>query len=115
MSYHTDGMAVRMSGLAKSYGTVRAVRGVDLEIAAGTVGAMLQSGTLLTDVTVSELVDTFAALHRRTLPVPEVLARAGIAELARRRVGRTATCSPRTRSGAWWRCHRSGSSTSPVS
>jgi ABC-2 type transport system ATP-binding protein len=44
---------------------------------------MLQSGALLPDVTVGELVATFAALHRRPLPVGEVLARAGIADLAR--------------------------------
>lgn len=124
-----DGMAVRLAGLAKSYGKVRAVREVDLDIvtgevvallgpngagksttidmllglarpdaghawlygsepaeavAAGRVGAMLQYGKLLPDVTVGELVETFAALHRDPLPVTEALERAGIADLAGR-------------------------------
>ncbi len=122
-------MAVRLTGLEKSYGAVRAVQGVDLDIAPGEVvallgpngagksttidmvlglsrpdagtaaifgndpkravadgdvGAMLQSGTLLPDVTVGELVETFAALHKRPLPAAEALGRAGIAELAKR-------------------------------
>jgi ABC-2 type transport system ATP-binding protein len=129
----TDGLAVRLAGLAKRYGDVPAVRGVDLDIAAGevvallgpngagksttidmllgltrpdrgivqifgdapgravaagAVGAMLQSGTLLPDATVAELVSMFAALHRRPLTVPEALGNAGIADLARRRVDR---------------------------
>src|SRR4051794_7180667 len=101
----TDGAAVRMIGLRKSFGAVQAVRGVDLEIApgevvaflgpngagksttidmalgltrpdageisvfgarpvdavqAGRVGAMLQGGALLPDVTVGELITMFA-------------------------------------------------------
>ncbi|MBE1611028.1 ABC transporter ATP-binding protein [Actinopolymorpha pittospori] len=125
----TTGMAVRLTGLVKSYGTVQAVRGVDLDIAPGEVvallgpngagksttidmllglarpdqgnvtvfdvephravaqgyvGAMLQSGTLLPDATVGELVEMFAALHRDSLPVQEALEQAGIADLAQR-------------------------------
>ena len=38
-------------------------------VRAGRVGAMLQSGALLPDVTVRELVSTFAALHRHPMPV----------------------------------------------
>ena len=53
-------------------------------VAAGDVGAMLQSGSLLPDVTVGELVETFAALHRSPLPVGEALDRAGIADLTGR-------------------------------
>jgi ABC-2 type transport system ATP-binding protein len=51
-------------------------------VQAGHVGAMLQSGALLPDVTVKELVTTFAALHRHPLPVDEAIRRAGITEIA---------------------------------
>ncbi len=51
-------------------------------IQAGRVGAMLQSGALLPDVTVRELMATFAALHRRPLPVGEAMSRAGITDIA---------------------------------
>ena len=108
-----DGAAARMTGLHKSFGSVQAVRGVDLEIApgevvaflgpngagksttidmllgltrpdagsvtvfgarpvdavqAGRVGAMLQGGGLLPDVTVGELVGMYAGLQRHPLP-----------------------------------------------
>jgi ABC-2 type transport system ATP-binding protein len=121
---------LRIRGLTKSYGPVRAVDGVDLDIvsgetvallgpngagksttidillgltrpdagevtvfgrppaeatAAGLVGAMLQSGGLLTEVTVRELLELAASLYPRSMPVDEVLARAGLTELARRR------------------------------
>ncbi|HET6213150.1 MAG TPA: ABC transporter ATP-binding protein [Micromonosporaceae bacterium] len=53
----------------------------------GQVNALLQSGGLLPDLTVREIVALVAALHDRPRPVPEVLDRAGVAELAKRRVG----------------------------
>ena len=56
--------------------------------ATGRVGAMLQSGGLLPGVTVGELVDMVRRLYPRPLPLAEVLARAGLADLARRRVDR---------------------------
>jgi ABC-2 type transport system ATP-binding protein len=52
----------------------------------GLVGAMLQSGGLLTDVTVREQVELWARLHPRPLPVSEVMKRASIADIAERRV-----------------------------
>ncbi|WP_406202768.1 ABC transporter ATP-binding protein [Kitasatospora sp. NBC_01560] len=55
-------------------------------IAAGRVGAMLQSGGLMADVKVRELVRLACAVHPKGRPVPEVLADAGITELAERRV-----------------------------
>ena len=51
-------------------------------VQAGRVGAMLQSGALLPDVTVKELVSTFAALHRHPMPVAEALRRAEITDIA---------------------------------
>ena len=57
-------------------------------IAAGQVGALLQSGGLLPDLTVAESVRLVAGLHVDPLPVADVLDRAGIADLAGRRVGR---------------------------
>ncbi|WP_051264728.1 ABC transporter ATP-binding protein [Nakamurella lactea] len=122
-----DGAAIRLSGLHKSFGSVRAVRGIDLTVApgevvaflgpngagksttidlllgltkpdsgtarlfggvpdaavsAGRVGAMLQSGALLPDLTVRELIRIFAALHRNPMPVGEAMLRAGIDDIA---------------------------------
>jgi ABC-2 type transport system ATP-binding protein len=54
----------------------------------GRVGALLQSGGLLPDLTVGEIVHLAGSLHRTHRPIREVLDRAGIAELAGRRVGR---------------------------
>src|SRR4051812_20684716 len=53
-------------------------------IANGRVGAMLQSGGIIEDARVSELVTLVASLHAHALPVPEALQRAGITDLARR-------------------------------
>ncbi|MER7768557.1 ABC transporter ATP-binding protein [Kitasatospora sp. NPDC096140] len=55
-------------------------------IEAGRVGAMLQSGGLMSDVKVRELVRLACDVHPRGRSVPEVLADAGITELAERRV-----------------------------
>ncbi len=65
------------AGTVSVFGTdpVTAVR-------SGRVGAMLQSGALLPDVTVKELVHTFAALHHHPLPVGEALRRAEIEDIA---------------------------------
>jgi ABC-2 type transport system ATP-binding protein len=52
----------------------------------GRVGAMLQSGGLMSEVTVGELVTLVAGFHPRPLPVGQTLKRAGIAALAGRRV-----------------------------
>ncbi|MEU0332718.1 ABC transporter ATP-binding protein [Streptomyces sp. NPDC006193] len=57
-------------------------------IVAGRVGAMLQSGGLMDGVTVAELVGLACSLHPRPYPVPDVLARAGIAQIAGRKVDR---------------------------
>jgi ABC-2 type transport system ATP-binding protein len=51
----------------------------------GLVGAMLQSGGLLGQLTVAELVGLTASFYRRPMPVDEVLHRAGIADIAGRR------------------------------
>ncbi|MFJ4190093.1 ABC transporter ATP-binding protein [Kitasatospora sp. NPDC089509] len=55
-------------------------------IADGRVGAMLQSGGLMTDVKVREIVELACKVHPRGRSVPEVLADAGIEEFAERRV-----------------------------
>ncbi|MEO6085834.1 MAG: ABC transporter ATP-binding protein, partial [Umezawaea sp.] len=54
-------------------------------VVSGTIGAMLQNGSLLDDATVAEAVGLVAALHRAPLPVAEALARADIADLANRK------------------------------
>lgn len=53
-------------------------------IAASKVGVMLQSGGIIEDAKVGELLDLVAGLHRNPLPVDEALDRAGIADLAGR-------------------------------
>ncbi|GAA1722660.1 ABC transporter ATP-binding protein [Fodinicola feengrottensis] len=55
---------------------------------AGMVGAMLQNSQLPDDVTVAELVNLYAGLHRKPLPLDLVLDRAGIADLAKRRTAK---------------------------
>ncbi|WP_194238363.1 ABC transporter ATP-binding protein [Streptomyces spongiae] len=57
-------------------------------IVGGRVGAMLQSGGLMDEVTVGELVRLACALHPRPFPVRDVLARAGIAQIADRKVNK---------------------------
>jgi ABC-2 type transport system ATP-binding protein len=123
--------AIELQGLTKSFGSVRAVRGIDLtvrpgEIIAflgpngagktttidmmlglsrpdegtalvygmepstavrhGLISAVMQSGGLLKDLTVEETLRLTASLFSNTRPVAEVLGRAGIADIAGRRV-----------------------------
>ena len=59
-------------------------------IARGEVSAVMQNGGLLKDFTVGETVAYTASLYAHARPVSEVLERAGISEIADRRV---ATCS----------------------
>src|SRR5216684_152692 len=54
----------------------------------GQVGAMLQSGGLMPEVTVRELVTLVAGLHPRPVPVATTLRRAGIESVADQRVDR---------------------------
>ncbi|HEX4221133.1 MAG TPA: ABC transporter ATP-binding protein [Pseudonocardiaceae bacterium] len=53
-------------------------------IAGGTVGAMLQEGSLLEDATVGEIIGMIASLHRDPMPVDEAMRRAGVEDLAKR-------------------------------
>jgi ABC-2 type transport system ATP-binding protein len=57
-------------------------------VKAGQVGAMLQSGGLMPEVTVGELVTLVAGLHPRPVPVPTTLRRAGIESIVDQRVDR---------------------------
>jgi ABC-2 type transport system ATP-binding protein len=54
----------------------------------GRVGAMLQSGGLMPEVTVIELVTLVAGLHPRPVPIATTLRRAGIESIAGQRVDR---------------------------
>ncbi len=130
MTSTTLAAGVRLRGLTKSYGPVRAVAGIDLDVVAGEtvallgpngagksttvdlllglatpdagtvevfgrppaaatraglVGAMLQSGGLISEVTVRELVTLAASLYPAPLPVAEVLELADLTDLAGRR------------------------------
>jgi ABC-2 type transport system ATP-binding protein len=131
-----DGLAreIELRGLVKSFkgpsGPIRAVRGVDVRIAAGetvallgpngagksttidmllgllrpdagtvsvfgrppqhavaqgAIGAMLQTGALIRDLSVRELVSMMASLYPAPLPVQEVLELTGVSEIAEQR------------------------------
>ncbi|MCT9084720.1 ABC transporter ATP-binding protein [Streptomyces fulvoviolaceus] len=70
-------------------GTVRVFgTGPREAIVAGRVGAMLQSGGLMDEVTAEELVRLACALHPKPYKVSDVLARAGIAQIADRKVNK---------------------------
>jgi ABC-2 type transport system ATP-binding protein len=57
-------------------------------IARGQVGAMLQSGGLMEDVRVRELVKLACDLHPKAFPVQEVLEHAGVTDIADRMVNK---------------------------
>ncbi|MDI5970458.1 ABC transporter ATP-binding protein [Streptomyces sp. SL13] len=57
-------------------------------IAQGRVGAMLQSGGLMEDVRVRELVQLACDLHPKAYPVQEVLEHAGVTDIADRMVNK---------------------------
>ena len=54
-------------------------------VAAGAVGAMLQTGALIRDLSVRELITMVAALYRHPMDVEEVITLAGLEEAAPRR------------------------------
>ncbi|MEV6645930.1 ABC transporter ATP-binding protein [Amycolatopsis sp. NPDC051371] len=54
----------------------------------GLVGAMMQNGALLPDVTVGEIVGLVVSTHAKPLPADEVIARAGLQNLVKRRCGK---------------------------
>src|SRR5262245_21952177 len=121
---------IELRGVVKSFGAVRAVRGIDVDVAAGEtvallgpngagksttidmllgllepdggsvsvfgltpteavdrggVAAMLQTGSLIRDLSVRELVEMMASLYPKPLDVDEVLELAGIDEIAGQR------------------------------
>ncbi|MFD5816212.1 ABC transporter ATP-binding protein [Streptomyces sp. NPDC127038] len=71
------------SGTVRVFGT-----GPREAIVAGRVGAMLQSGGLMDEVTVGELVKLACDLHPRPHRPSEVLARASITQIADRKVNK---------------------------
>jgi ABC-2 type transport system ATP-binding protein len=126
-------LVIELQGLHKSFGSVEAVKGINLNIAAGEVvaflgpngagktttidvilglsqptagqvsvfgmqprqaitrglvSAVMQTGGLLKDLTVEETALYTASLFAHTRPVAEVLQRAGISDIADRRVGK---------------------------
>ena len=54
----------------------------------GLVGAMMQNGALLPDATVGEIVGLIVSTHENPLPAEEVIARAGLEKLVKRRCGK---------------------------
>jgi ABC-2 type transport system ATP-binding protein len=67
-------------------GAVRVLGGSPREaVDAGAIGVMLQTGSLIRDLSVRELVTTIASLYDTPLDVDEVLGLVGIEPIARRR------------------------------
>jgi ABC-2 type transport system ATP-binding protein len=126
----TDRTGISLEGLVKSYGSVKAVRGVSIQIEpgetvailgpngagktttidmmlglarpdagrvtlfgrspadavnAGLVGGMLQTGEVIKELTVRELVGMMGSLYPHPRPVDEVLQITGLGEIADRR------------------------------
>ncbi|MGA5445321.1 ABC transporter ATP-binding protein [Streptomyces umbrinus] len=70
-------------------GSVRVFGGSPRDaIVGGRVGAMLQSGGLMDEVTVGELVRLACDLHPKPFPVSDVLARASLTQMADRKVNK---------------------------
>lgn len=57
-------------------------------VRAGHISALLQTGGLLTDLTVKETVSVIAGFHGATDRIDQVMERTGLTRLARRRVGK---------------------------
>ncbi|THV23576.1 ABC transporter ATP-binding protein [Glycomyces paridis] len=77
------GLSAPDAGTARVFGRTPAEA-----VREGRIGAMLQNGTLLDDLTVAETVRLVASLHRHPLPVERALQRAGAQDLAARRANR---------------------------
>jgi ABC-2 type transport system ATP-binding protein len=75
-------------GLVKpDQGSVQVYDGTPVDaIAKGTIGVMLQSGGIIEDAKVGELMNLVAGLHKEPMPVSEALERAGIADLTDRKI-----------------------------
>ena len=68
-------------------GSVQVYGGTPVDaIAQGQVGVMLQSGGIIEDAKVGELVNLVAGLHKDPMPVAEALDRAGIGDLTERKI-----------------------------
>ncbi len=126
-------LAIQARGLAKSFGEIQAVRGIDLDIrpgeivaflgpngagksttidmilglaepsagqvqvyghapraaiAHGLISAVLQTGALLKDITVRETLELVGSLFPNPAPVGQVMERAGITQIAGRKVAK---------------------------
>ena len=69
------------------HGSVQVYGGSPAEaIATSKVGVMLQSGGIIEDAKVGELLNLVAGLHKNPMPVAEALDRAGIADLTGRKM-----------------------------
>jgi ABC-2 type transport system ATP-binding protein len=77
------GLSRPTSGTARLFGGDPRAAVVD-----GRVGAMLQGGALLPEMTVLQSITLIAAAHRNPLPVEEAMRRAGVTDIAKQRVSK---------------------------
>lgn len=68
-------------------GSVKVLAGPPTE-ASGRIGAVLQTKGLLEDLTVEETLRMIAGLHRHSLPIPEVMEKAGVTAFKKTKVGK---------------------------
>jgi ABC-2 type transport system ATP-binding protein len=74
------GLAKPDSGIVQVFGRTPAEA-----VRAGAIGAMLQTGSLLRDLTVRELINMMASLYPNPMGVDDVLSVTGIGDIAERR------------------------------
>ena len=79
-----------MLGLSKPTGGSIHVLGLDPSqaVRTGRISAVMQTGRLLRDMSVKETVSVIAAMHRVPDRVSTVMQRAGLVQIARRKVGK---------------------------
>lgn len=77
-------------GLSSADGGEARVLGLDPRRAAssGRISAVLQTGGLLSNLTVAETVEVIAGFHRAAARIPDVMQRAQLADIAKRKISK---------------------------
>jgi ABC-2 type transport system ATP-binding protein len=85
----TTSISILLGLAAADHGTVELFAGTPADaVAAGRVGAMLQSGGLMTGVTIAELLTMLASVYEHSVALERVLGIAGLDGMERKRTDR---------------------------